>query len=129
MADRNLESGLGCDDQKLFPKKPPDLGQLQIEPDKGQWRGLFAGHGKGEEGWFLALDLETAIFQRFSEGRFRQGYVVIPEIPVSTRDKLDIGAHDQSAASAQRFVRLVECRAQGSFVRQVLEEIAGENKI
>ena len=55
---------------------------------------------------------------------------MIPEIPVGTWDKLDVWSHgDQSAALAQGSVCLVERPAQGSFVVQVLEEVADENDV
>lgn len=55
---------------------------------------------------------------------------MIPKIPIRARNTFDIRSHgNEPSAGAQAGLDLIEGPSQRSFVREVLEEIAGEDDI
>ena len=88
------------------------------------------GHRVGQEPPDADVDVEAAGHQRFFERGLRERDVVIPEIPVPAGEVLDVRAErDQASAWPQAASNLVERAAERGLVRQVLEEIAGEDHV
>ena len=86
---RNL-SDFPCHDEELIAKKRPDGGQGEVEADKGERGRFFSRHGVGQKCGQLAVEMKSPVFLGLTEGGFGQRDVVVPEIPVRTRGKLDI---------------------------------------
>src|SRR5690242_3506823 len=77
-----------------------------------------------------ALDLESSSCQSFGERLFGERQEMVPEIPVLAASETDIRPNGEQPASVlQTTERLNQSPAERVFIRQVFEEIAGENHV
>ena len=76
------------------------------------------------------MNAESFQLEKFGERDFRDGNEVIPEIPVCTRDILDVGTKtNEQPVMLQATVCFCDSTFNTIFIRKVFKKIAGKHDV
>ncbi len=119
-----------CNDQELLAEQGPGERQAQVKGYQPERWSAAPRHGIGEKARAALDNFESRQLQQLGKGLLGQRYVVIPKIPVGSGEVADIGPEaDEQPARLQAAAGLVDSPLNARFVREMLEEVAGEDHV